>query len=428
MLYLTIPTTHGPADRSPDADSAHLMKTGVRGRSLSLCPPCPTNGLPSSSAITAASSIYRAGVRDELEEVLLLQTEWQARNTPEMERRGRLIRRVIPAWLRGHLPSAVARLPPGLQDLEVEGRDGTGLKTEIPWVRVHSASRSPSATEGWYVVYLFSARGDHVYLCLMQATTRWDEGEFKPRPVSELEARVAWARQRLAPDLVRWPGIEDDIDLQARTSLGRGYGPGVALSISYALDAIPDELTLIADLHYMVDLLADLYELADGQETIPGDLAPEVIDALRMAEHAAGRRTSGQGFRLTQAEKQVVERRAVAVASEYLKVDGWSVKDVGATESFDIDARRPGARLYVEVKGTTSLGQEVVLTAKEVALHTRQYPDTMLAIVYGIDLDRSGPTASGGALQILHPWMPDPKHLRPISFRYSVPVGGDAPE
>ncbi|MEU7006771.1 DUF3578 domain-containing protein [Streptomyces sp. NPDC046332] len=55
--------------------------------------------------------------------------------------------------------------------LGIEGPDGTGLKTEVPWVRVYDPAMSPSATTGWYAVYLFSGTGDRVYLFLNQGTT-----------------------------------------------------------------------------------------------------------------------------------------------------------------------------------------------------------------------------------------------------------------
>lgn len=362
-------------------------------------------------------------MRELLEETMLLQTHWSAEKTPEMARRGILVRHEVAGWLRDHLEPILAELPPRVRDLAVEGKDGIGRKTEIPWARVYSESRSPSATEGWYVVYLFSANGDRVYLTIGQGTTRWAGGEFKPRPQQELLARAAWARTRLAPELAQRPDLTTTIDLGARTRLGQSYGPGVVAAISYDIDTIPDEAQLEADLRYMVRTLGRLYVEADAAPSLPGELPPEIADAMTMAERAAGRRGRGQGYRLTAAEKQAVERRAVAVVTEHLKGDNWTVKDVGATSSFDLDARRDGDRLYVEVKGTTSLGEEVVLTHNEVELHLENHPDTMLAVVHTIDLDRSGssPVATGGTLRVISPWSPELTHVKPIAYRYAVP-------
>ena len=82
--------------------------------------------------------------------------------------------------------------------------------------------------------------------------------------------------------------------------------------------------------------------------------------------------------------------------------------------------------MYVEVKGTTSLGEEVILTANEVQLHTDNFLDTLLAIVHSISLDRSGevPVATGGTLRIITPWVPEADAHKAIAYRYSVPGVG----
>ncbi|MFJ5729874.1 MrcB family domain-containing protein [Streptomyces paradoxus] len=129
---------------------------------------------------------------DLLSKVLELQPSWTAANTKEMKERGAVIRQHLPDLLRQNRPRLTAALgvPPG--DLGVEGRDGTGLKSEIPWVRVFVREQSPSSTTGWYVVYLFSATGRRVYLSLNQGTTIWTGGVFKARRVEDLRARVDW--------------------------------------------------------------------------------------------------------------------------------------------------------------------------------------------------------------------------------------------
>jgi hypothetical protein len=86
-------------------------------------------------------------------EVLDLQKVWTAKNTDAMERRGAIIRREMPQWLRERRASIAASLNPPEELVGVEGRDGTGLKTEVAWTRVYATDRSPSATSGWYVVY-----------------------------------------------------------------------------------------------------------------------------------------------------------------------------------------------------------------------------------------------------------------------------------
>jgi hypothetical protein len=165
-------------------------------------------------------------------------------------------------------------------------------------------------------------------------------------------------------------------------------------------------------------LAADLAGPPDS--TTEEELAPEVSDAITAAEKSASRRRSGQGMRLSHADKTAIEAHSVALACDYLRKAGYTVRDVGAVESYDLDATRSGEHLYVEVKGTTSHGEEIILTKREVELINMEYPDTMLIVVSNIRLDRSGttPQTSGGTLQATHPWLIEQTRLTPISYRY----------
>ena len=361
-------------------------------------------------------------MRESLEGVLRLQPEWSAKNTPAMQQRGKLVRNDVADWLRARLPS----MADSVEDLKVEARDGTGLKGEIPWVRVYSAGRSKAATEGWYVVYLFSARGDRVYLSLMQGTTRWENGEFHPRPVPELRARVDWARQALVSRLSIRPDLVEDISLDARTSkLGPAYEAGSVAAFEYGLDDMPSESRLENDLSFLVSALGDLYRAAADPLDLPGETAPEVVDALVVADRAAGRRRSGQGLRLSAEDRWAIERHSVGLAREHLEGLGFTTEDVGATRSYDVDARRGDQHVFVEVKGTTTTwgdDSEIILTRNEVELHEREHPNTMLIVVSSIRLDRSvsPPAASGGVVAMTYPWLIERANLTPITFRYAV--------
>lgn len=362
------------------------------------------------------------GVRDEFEEVLLLQTEYTHLNTVDMERRGKLVRTEIADQLRLLLPQLTTSS--GIDDLRVEGRDGTGPKTEVPWTRVYSARRSPSATIGWYLVYLFSAAGDRVYLSLNQGTTSWDGVGFVPRPYPQLEARVRWARERLGLGESPVDGWTESIQLDGVVSkLGRGYEVGNVIAREYDLDAIPTDIELAQDLLTAGSWLSTIYADTDEGLFVPGDPGPEVVDAELAIELSAGNaRRRGQGFRLSTAEKKAIETRAVTVATGHLETLGYTVKDVGAKESFDLDAKRDGERLKVEVKGTTSPGEVVILTRNEVLLHLKEHPHNALAVVHSIHLDRSEdpPVASGGTLVYEQPWALDESRLVPMSYRYDT--------
>ncbi|MGW2610821.1 MrcB family domain-containing protein [Streptomyces mirabilis] len=364
-----------------------------------------------------------------LGEVLDLQKVWQAKNTKDMQRRGVVIRHEIAAWLREHQHAVAQAADLAPDNVGIEGRDATGLKAEVPWTRVYALDRSPSSTTGWYIVYLFSSPGDRVYLSLNQGTTLWDGGEFKPRRPAELKSRIDWARPLIATQAAERADLVPSIKLRARSALGRGYEAGNVVAIEYRRDALPDADALTGDLLYMASLLGTLYRAESKAPYVPGDTAPEVVEATQSAARTAGRRSArpaGQGFVLTHAERRAIELHSVRTTTEYFKGQGWSVKDVGATKSYDLHLSRGQEKLHVEVKGTTSNGSQVILTRAEVERQREFAPNNALVVVHSIDLDRNvdPPLATGGTLHCTSPWLIDDDSLTVVSYIHRTELGG----
>lgn len=359
-------------------------------------------------------------MHDKIQEILLLQNDYTSKNTKPMQRRGVLVRNELPAKIREIAAEIIVDVP--LEDVGIAGNDGVGRKTEIPWTRVYSKSRSPRPTSGWYVVFLFSRNGERAYLSLIQGTTSWDGFEFKRRPEPELLSRSRWARDVLGLAASLPEGWTFDLRLEGRRGgLGEGYELGSVVATEYSVSAVPQDVEIIEHLAQAMTWLGRLYQLEDEGLYVPGDSAPEVADAQAVIENLAGK-GSGQGFRLTAAERRAIEQRAVDETILYLKAHGYSVTNVGNRESYDLHASREDGDLFVEVKGTTSTGTDILLTRNEVLLHQERYPRNALAIVHSILLDRSGdsPSASGGTLSVKQPWQINEAQLTPIAFRYSV--------
>ncbi|MFD7403023.1 MrcB family domain-containing protein [Streptomyces sp. NPDC059866] len=356
-----------------------------------------------------------------LSEVLDLQQVWQAQNTDPMKRRGVVIRTEMPNWLREHREALSVAMNVPIDDVGIEGRDGTGLKTEVAWTRLYSQSRSASATTGWYIVYLFSASGERVYLSLNQGTTQWTGGDFKPRKPADLQSRVDWARPIISQQDSKRPDLLTDIHLDGRTPLGKGYELGNVIAIEYQRHALPGPDVLREDLLFMATLLGQLYKAADATPYIPGDVPIEVREATQSAATTANRRSArraGQGFLLTAAERSAIEKRSVLLATEHFEAQGWSVKDVGATKSYDLLLSRGDERLHAEVKGTTSEGTQVILTRAEVERQRELAPHNALVVVHSIQLDRTmqPPAATGGTLHCISPWTIEEDSLTVISY------------
>ncbi|MEV5793172.1 DUF3578 domain-containing protein [Streptomyces sp. NPDC052192] len=356
-----------------------------------------------------------------LSEVLDLQQLWQAENTDPMKRRGVVVRTDIRDWLREHAEDLAIAMEIPLDDVGVEGSDGAGQKAVVAWTRVYSKSRTPSATNGWYIVYLFSGDGKRVYLSLNQGTTEWSGGEFKARELADLKKRVDWARPRIDQAADKRSDLLPSIHLSSGTKLGKGYEPGNVVAIEYQRDAIPNSDVLSEDLLFMARLLGRIYKAAEATLYIPGDLPVEVREATQSAATTANRRSArkgGQGFLLTAAERGAIEKRSVLLAAEHFKAQGWTVKDVGATKSYDLELKRGDEKLHVEVKGTTSDGSQVILTRAEVEWQRKFAPDNALVVVHSIKLDRTvePATATGGVLHCTSPWTIEDESLTVISY------------
>jgi hypothetical protein len=335
-----------------------------------------------------------------------------------MVERGELIRNAIPASLleqRGQLEGAL-----GIDDFFSEGRDGTGRKTRVPWARWGSRARSPRATEGFYLVYLFSAAGDVVYLSLNQGTTDFVGSDFVPKPPQVIAKRVSWAREVLSA----WnPPIDRAVDFiqLGDPGLGAGYESGNISALAYESGNIPADSSLMTDAHALSEALGLLYA-AHAKAPIPHE-QPELKEAEDLAEQTSGdrKRVGRVGFRTNSQEIKAVEMHAVAVAHAYYEGQGWKVKEFG--KPFDLRVRKAGETLTVEVKGTTGDGAAVPLTAGEVAHHADAFPNNALVVVRGIKLirDEVAPRASGGVLFELRGWDIEPLSLRAISYAYEIP-------
>ena len=105
------------------------------------------------------------------------------------------------------------------------------------------------------------------------------------------------------------------------------------------------------------------------------------------------------------------------LAERHLRRDWESVVDVSASSSFDLHCRRGAEELRVEVKGTTGLGQEIILTRNEI----REASELgyALFVVSGIELCRKRDQtakAKGGVCRFFSPWSPKSDWLSAIAY------------
>lgn len=360
-------------------------------------------------------------MRDMLNEVLELQLEYSHENTAAMSTRGIIVRQRIPRWIRTHQEDLAPKLGELSDDFDVVGKDGTGRKTLVPWVRVFAESQSPNPQNGWYVVYLFRPDGRAVSLCICHGSTIWDGMTFQPRPAAEAEALMTWSRAEIGARAGEM-GFRAGVELGNDAQLPRAYESTTAFSKAYDVGAIPTEEILLTDLGEALELLSALYEAgAAGRQ--PGGIARDLVAAAAeinelINPNRAKRR--GQGYGLTAAQRRAVDSRAMIVANDWLVASGFTkIKDVHLNEPCDYRATFNGVRKVVEVKGTTGGPGAILLTKNEVDLHQQSYPDNVLLIVHGIRL--AGEVADGGVVEAHDPWLIHEEGLTATAYRYIFP-------
>jgi hypothetical protein len=175
-----------------------------------------------------------------------------------------------------------------------------------------------------------------------------------------------------------------------------------------------------------IDLLPRLRAaVAYAEITSPGIEATSPVEQAEEAvEAAAGKvagRGKGQGFQVDQGVKVAVEAHAMNVATEFYGEE-WDVEDVHGKESYDLVCRRDGKVKHVEVKGTTTDGDEVILTPNEVR-HAETYQWNALFILSNVKVGRAEDgtvIATGRVHHLYDPWNLNEGTLTPIGYRNQV--------
>lgn len=370
------------------------------------------------SSISCARS-GGARLRETLREILNLQKHYSSADTPEMRLRGRLVRDRLCRDIEAVASNVGIALGQYGLDLAVRGSDGAGRKAIVPWTRIFSRRMSPSATIGWYLVFLFHPDGDGVSLCVSHGSTIPHDGNFKSRSKAEAESLMDWASAIVGADFTLETEVRRGVALGSQR-LAAAYEKTTLLSKFYSQSAIPDDNVLLDDLIAFAAVLARLYAAQDAGLT-PGASSPDIIEVLQVAEGLAAPfkfPSRGQGWGLDHAGRLAVEHQAMKVAETWLTEQMFTFKDVSSTDSCDFRASRDGEQWVIEVKGTTGLAGSVLVTRNEVALHKAQYPNNALLIVYGINLDADGRSASGGKLRAICPWKVEDDRLHPTAYEY----------
>jgi hypothetical protein len=148
-----------------------------------------------------------------------------------------------------------------------------------------------------------------------------------------------------------------------------------------------------------------------------GDHEDAIIEAVQNART----RASGQGFSASPEVRRAVEQHAMQRATDHFRAEGFHVEVLG--KPYDLRCTRGDEVRYVEVKGTSTDGEEVLLTPNEVAFARQNARHMVLYVCAGVEVRCAGTAVeiAGGTVRLLWPWNVDDGVLSPLGFTYALP-------
>ncbi len=131
----------------------------------------------------------------------------------------------------------------------VKASPGAGNWANVPWLSILDPKITKTTQDGIYPVYLFKSDGSGVYLSLNQGVTI-SSRELGKQRAREQAKKIKKNCLKYISGLKKW-GVQE-IDLKARTSLGKSYeGPNISAKY-YDVNSLPDDETLKGDLEELL--------------------------------------------------------------------------------------------------------------------------------------------------------------------------------
>ena len=168
---------------------------------------------------------------------------------------------------------------------KIKGSIGAGNLADIPWMCVFDQKITSTATNGYYIVFLFNAKMKGVYLSLNQGYTEYKEAYGAKIGKQKMNEIAHLASKKIGVDFLYGFNC-NKISLDANTDLGKGYENGNIISKYYENGKIPNEQIIIEDLNYLIEKYNSLYEnvgncLINIYDTIDEDLFQVEIQKIQ---------------------------------------------------------------------------------------------------------------------------------------------------
>ncbi len=166
--------------------------------------------------------------------------------------------------LGGHpLRSAFKRIATRIQalpctkGLNVKFSLGQGNWATIPWIALLDPEVTDRVSRGVYVIYLFQADMNGVYLTLNQGTSELGSGSYAE---NEYRARAAKLRKRCGDLSAAGFALNHEIDFRSDGAVARGYVHATVAHKYYSAAKLPSDAQIAADL----DVICGVYRGVRG--------------------------------------------------------------------------------------------------------------------------------------------------------------------
>lgn len=160
---------------------------------------------------------------------------------------------------------------------------------------------------------------------------------------------------------------------------------------------------------------AIVFELALGDRV--ERMMLDAVDKVRLSAR-------GQGFAVSKEARRALELYSMNMVTGWYRAEDYAVEDVSAGQPYDLRCTKGKDLEYVEVKGTTTAGEDVLLTPREVEFARAHHTCMALAVVHSIKLtgSRKHPEPRGGQIRMIRPWRIDDGELKATGYVHKVPM------
>jgi uncharacterized protein DUF3883 len=152
----------------------------------------------------------------------------------------------------------------------------------------------------------------------------------------------------------------------------------------------------------------------------PAQPTPEIEQIV--LETLENENAKGQGFLLNKNLRLALESYAMDAAKTYFESTQFVWEDRSRNHPYDLHCRRGKDVLYVEVKGTQTEGEQIILTNGEVEFARNHKAQMALFILHSITVSEVNGDfqLAGGERNLILPWDVDHGCLSPLSFMYRI--------